>query len=52
MTTQNIDFSGVTTVSYDGTALTEVVFNGTTIWTEIVAYQRWYMSLSAPGVLV
>ena len=49
MTTQNIDFSGVTTVSYDGTALTEVVFNGTTIWTEIVAYQRWYMSLSAPN---
>tara|TARA_B110000902_G_scaffold8274_1_gene9938 strand:- start:35 stop:1591 length:1557 start_codon:yes stop_codon:yes gene_type:complete len=49
MPTQNIDFSGVTTVSYDGTALTEVVFNGTTIWNAIVAYQRWYMSLAAPN---
>jgi hypothetical protein len=49
MATQNIDFSGVTEASFDGTSLTEIIFNGTTIWTEIVAYQRWYMSLSAPN---
>lgn len=49
MATQNIDFSGVTQASFDGTSLTEIIFNGATLWSEIVAYQRYYLSLGAPN---
>ena len=47
MPVQNIDLANVTSVNYDGTALTQVIFDGYEIWPNML-YQQGYYGVESP----